>query len=190
MSAPLDIEGPAAPPRSNGELVFAEPWESRAFGMAVTQYDAGALTWPEFQAALIPRIAAWEPRRRGTNRTTTTGSGWPPWRMCSRACAPCPRTRSPHAPKPWPHAPRATTTVTTPTVTTPTSTTTAGCRDWPLLRGQPGGAGHTGGRGRRRRRNAQLAGFHRPVPSEVPPEARSRTADAALPAAPVEPGYR
>ncbi|MFD9510353.1 nitrile hydratase accessory protein [Streptomyces mirabilis] len=60
MSAPLDIEGPAAPPRSNGELVFAEPWESRAFGMAVTLYDAGAFTWPEFQAALIARIAAWE----------------------------------------------------------------------------------------------------------------------------------
>lgn len=53
MSAPLDIEGPAAPPRSNGELVFAEPWESRAFGMAVTLYDAGVFTWPDFQAALI-----------------------------------------------------------------------------------------------------------------------------------------
>ncbi|MFE6156349.1 nitrile hydratase accessory protein [Streptomyces sp. NPDC057889] len=60
MTAPLDIEGPAAPPRSNGELVFAEPWESRAFGMAVTLYDAGAFTWPEFQAALIARITAWE----------------------------------------------------------------------------------------------------------------------------------
>jgi nitrile hydratase accessory protein len=60
MSAPLDIEGPAAPPRANGELVFAEPWESRAFGMAVALYEAGAFTWPEFQAALIARIAAWE----------------------------------------------------------------------------------------------------------------------------------
>ena len=60
MTAPLDIEGPAAPPRSNGELVFAEPWESRAFGMAVALYEAGAFTWPQFQAALIARIAAWE----------------------------------------------------------------------------------------------------------------------------------
>lgn len=60
MIAPLDIDGPAAPPRSNGELVFAEPWESRAFGMAVTLYDAGRFTWPQFQAALIARIAAWE----------------------------------------------------------------------------------------------------------------------------------
>ncbi|POX60377.1 nitrile hydratase accessory protein [Streptomyces sp. Ru62] len=60
MSAPLEIEGPAAPPRSNGELVFAEPWESRAFGMAVSLYEAGAFTWPEFQAALVARITAWE----------------------------------------------------------------------------------------------------------------------------------
>jgi nitrile hydratase accessory protein len=60
VSAPLEVEGPAAPPRSNGELVFAEPWESRAFGMAVILYEAGAFTWPQFQAALIARIAAWE----------------------------------------------------------------------------------------------------------------------------------
>ena len=60
MSAPLDIEGPAAPPRSNGELVFAEPWESRAFGMAVTLYEAGTFSWPQFQTALIARIAVWE----------------------------------------------------------------------------------------------------------------------------------
>jgi nitrile hydratase accessory protein len=60
MTAPMDIDGPAAPPRSNGELVFAEPWESRVFGMAVSMYEAGAFAWPEFQAALIARIAAWE----------------------------------------------------------------------------------------------------------------------------------
>jgi nitrile hydratase accessory protein len=60
MTAPLPIDGPDAPPRANGELVFAEPWESRAFGMAVTLYEAGAFTWDRFQAALIARIAAWE----------------------------------------------------------------------------------------------------------------------------------
>jgi nitrile hydratase accessory protein len=56
MTAPLDIDGPAAPPRSNGELVFSEPWESRAFGIAVTLSEAGAFTRPELQAALIARI--------------------------------------------------------------------------------------------------------------------------------------
>ena len=60
MTAPLDIDGPAAPPRSNGELVFFEPWESRAFGMAVSLSEAGAFSWPEFRAALIARIGAWE----------------------------------------------------------------------------------------------------------------------------------
>jgi nitrile hydratase accessory protein len=64
MTAPLDIDGPAAPPRSNGELVFCEPWESRAFGMAVSLHEAGAFAWPEFQAALIARIAAWEAEPR------------------------------------------------------------------------------------------------------------------------------
>jgi nitrile hydratase accessory protein len=60
VTAPLDIDGPAAPPRSNGELVFSEPWESRAFGMAVSLFEAGAFRWPEFQAALIVRIGARE----------------------------------------------------------------------------------------------------------------------------------
>ncbi|MDT7620396.1 MAG: hypothetical protein QOF99_1297, partial [Pseudonocardiales bacterium] len=46
-AAPLESDGPGAPPRSNGELVFAEPWESRAFGMAVTLFDAGAFRWPD-----------------------------------------------------------------------------------------------------------------------------------------------
>jgi nitrile hydratase accessory protein len=60
MTAPLDTDGPAAPPRLNGELVFSEPWESRAFGMAVSLHEAGAFTWPEFQTALAARIAAWQ----------------------------------------------------------------------------------------------------------------------------------
>lgn len=59
-AVPLALDGPAAPPRDNGELVFAEPWESRAFGMAVSLHDSGAVEWPVFQAALIARIAAWE----------------------------------------------------------------------------------------------------------------------------------
>jgi nitrile hydratase accessory protein len=60
VSTPLDVDGPAAPPRANGELVFTEPWESRAFGMAVSLHEVGLFTWPQFQAALIAHIAAWE----------------------------------------------------------------------------------------------------------------------------------
>jgi nitrile hydratase accessory protein len=60
VSGPLDIEGPAAPPRSNGELLFAAPWESRAFGVAVALFEDGVFAWPVFQAALSARIAVWE----------------------------------------------------------------------------------------------------------------------------------
>lgn len=59
-SALLDVDGPAAPPRSNGELVFAEPWESRAFGLALALHDSGAFAWEGFRAQLIARIGAWE----------------------------------------------------------------------------------------------------------------------------------
>lgn len=56
----LPVDGPAAPPRSNGELVFAEPWESRAFGLAFALYDRGYFTWEDFQQALILAVADWE----------------------------------------------------------------------------------------------------------------------------------
>jgi nitrile hydratase accessory protein len=56
----LDIEGPAAPPRANGELVFAEPWESRAFGLAMSLNESGVFTWDEFREELIAAISSWE----------------------------------------------------------------------------------------------------------------------------------
>ena len=56
-SAVLDVDGPAAPPRSNGELVFAEPWESRAFGLAMSLNAGGIFEWEEFRRQLIAAIA-------------------------------------------------------------------------------------------------------------------------------------
>jgi nitrile hydratase accessory protein len=58
VTAPLPVDGPEAPPRANGELVFAEPWQSRAFGMAVILHDAGMFAWDDFRSALIRHIAA------------------------------------------------------------------------------------------------------------------------------------
>ncbi len=55
----LDVYGPASPPRSNGELVFAEPWESRAFGLALALHAAGAFDWEDFRQELIATIAGW-----------------------------------------------------------------------------------------------------------------------------------
>ena len=56
----IGLDGVAAPPMANGELVFEAPWQGRAFGMANTLVSAGVFTWDEFRAALIARIAAWE----------------------------------------------------------------------------------------------------------------------------------
>jgi len=52
------MEGDAALPRKNGELVFAAPWEGRAFGMAVALNDRHAYSWDEFRDRLITQIAA------------------------------------------------------------------------------------------------------------------------------------
>jgi nitrile hydratase accessory protein len=60
VTATLDLDGVAAPPRQNGELVFAEPWEGRAFGLAMALTDAGVISYDVFREALISRIAAWE----------------------------------------------------------------------------------------------------------------------------------
>ena len=57
MSEPeLDIEGPAAPPRSSGELVFDEPWQRRLFATTMALCEAGAFTYPEFRERLIGEI--------------------------------------------------------------------------------------------------------------------------------------
>lgn len=54
-------------PRKNGELVFDEPWESRAFGIAVTLGKENVIEWEDFRQSLIGEIGAWEERHRGTD---------------------------------------------------------------------------------------------------------------------------
>lgn len=56
----LDVAGPAAPPRANGELVFSAPWESKAFGLAVTLHAGGCFEWEDFRQELIAVIARWK----------------------------------------------------------------------------------------------------------------------------------
>jgi nitrile hydratase accessory protein len=55
---PLDVDGPAAPPRRNGELVFDAPWQSRLFGLTIALHRAGLFAWDDFRARLIAAIAA------------------------------------------------------------------------------------------------------------------------------------
>jgi nitrile hydratase accessory protein len=45
-------------PRQNGELVFAAPWEARAFGLAVALNEAGVYPWRDFSQGLAAETAA------------------------------------------------------------------------------------------------------------------------------------
>jgi nitrile hydratase accessory protein len=54
------MAGAEGPPRSNGELVFEEPWQARAFGLAVGLVEEQELDWEEFRVRLIDEIGAWE----------------------------------------------------------------------------------------------------------------------------------
>ena len=54
------MDGSTALPRKNGELVFDEPWQGRAFGMAVALHEQGCYEWEEFRQVLIAQIAAAE----------------------------------------------------------------------------------------------------------------------------------
>ena len=60
-----EMRGEGAPPRNNGELVFNEPWEGRAFGMAVALSQAGHYPWEAFRARLIGAIGHWEREHAG-----------------------------------------------------------------------------------------------------------------------------
>lgn len=56
------MQGRAALPRKNGELVFEEPWQGRVFGMAVALHESGLYEWEEFRQALIAHIAVGDAR--------------------------------------------------------------------------------------------------------------------------------
>ena len=53
-----DMQGPAALPRKNGELVFEAPWEARAFGLAVALTELRRYTWDEFRSRLEAELGA------------------------------------------------------------------------------------------------------------------------------------
>ncbi|HEX8237588.1 MAG TPA: nitrile hydratase accessory protein [Abditibacteriaceae bacterium] len=55
-----DMLGEGSPPRRNGELLFNEPWEGRAFGMAVALSQQGHYEWEAFRQQLIASINEWE----------------------------------------------------------------------------------------------------------------------------------
>ena len=48
---------PSDVPRQNGELVFAAPWEGRAFGLAAAYVETTGVGWAAFRAHLMAAIA-------------------------------------------------------------------------------------------------------------------------------------
>lgn len=54
----LDVDGPAAPPRANGELVFDRPWQRRLFATTMALCAAGALDFEDFRLRLIRQIGS------------------------------------------------------------------------------------------------------------------------------------
>ena len=61
------MDGTAALPRKNGELVFEAPWESRAFGLAVAMSDQDQYAWEDFRQRLIAEIATADASAAGSS---------------------------------------------------------------------------------------------------------------------------
>jgi hypothetical protein len=57
----VDLDGPAAPPRHNGELVFEAPWQGRAFGLCLAVLEREGLTWDDFRPHLVAALDAGGP---------------------------------------------------------------------------------------------------------------------------------
>ena len=79
-------------PGDRDQLSFEQPWELRAFAMAVAAHHNGYYDWSEFQLALIGAIRRWEGDDEHRRRGATTSAGWRRWRRCSPgpACSPAP----------------------------------------------------------------------------------------------------
>ncbi|WAH60772.1 nitrile hydratase accessory protein [Pseudomonas silvicola] len=50
----------SALPKNQEKLVFDEPWQGRAFGLALALAEQGSYQWDEFRASLIATIGAWD----------------------------------------------------------------------------------------------------------------------------------
>jgi nitrile hydratase accessory protein len=81
---PLDVEGPAAPPRVNGELVFTAPWQSRLFGTTMRLRDGGGIDWERFRQGLMAEIAHHE-KALGADPTRSLDDDHDYWGCWQRA---------------------------------------------------------------------------------------------------------
>ena len=73
VDAALGAEAPL--PRDNGELVFEEPWQGRALGMAVAALDRLGVPWADFRRHLANAIAT-RPANRDESLATSYYAAW------------------------------------------------------------------------------------------------------------------
>jgi len=71
-----DMDGHAALPRKNGELVFQSPWESKTFGMAVALHKNGLYDWEDFRKLLILKIKEWQSKPADNRREWNYYERW------------------------------------------------------------------------------------------------------------------
>lgn len=51
---------PDSPPRSQGKLLFSQPWQRDLFGLALALSKQGCFEWEAFRQQLIAAIGRWE----------------------------------------------------------------------------------------------------------------------------------
>jgi Nitrile hydratase beta subunit len=73
MTPELDLDGPAAPPRSNGELTFEHPWQGRLFATTMAACAVGLIDYSELRDQLIAGIAERD------HRENDPGEYWSAW---------------------------------------------------------------------------------------------------------------
>lgn len=72
----LPTEGPGAPPRANGEIVFDAPWQGRAFGVAAALVEQDQFSWSDFQAALITTVGVADGQDQDTGEPAVYWQCW------------------------------------------------------------------------------------------------------------------
>jgi nitrile hydratase accessory protein len=77
-----DRLAPTATRPGHSEAVFAEPWEARAFALALTLSGTGRFSWDEFRDRLIAEIARADAAATREGRAMAANSPHGPYYEC------------------------------------------------------------------------------------------------------------
>ncbi|SEG66760.1 nitrile hydratase accessory protein [Methylobacterium sp. 190mf] len=71
-----DLTGRGAIPRNCESLLFDEPWQGRAFGMALALAEAKSYRWEDFRQSLIRTIGDWDKSHMADDPTWNYYQQW------------------------------------------------------------------------------------------------------------------